>query len=64
MKKLIDYLNYKRKNLKKNLPLHELKFQEDFQEVFKGLKTGYVSTAGKDILTFEKKLKKLSKQKI
>lgn len=65
MKKLIDYLNYKRKKLKKkNLPLHEPEIsRKDFQEVFKGLKTGYVSTAGKDILTFEKKIKKIVKAK-
>lgn len=65
MKKLIDYLKLRRKKLKKNfLPLHEPEIsRKDYQEVLNGLKTGYVSTAGKDILTFERKIKKIVKAK-
>lgn len=63
MKKLIHYLNSKRKKLnKKYLPLHEPEItKRDQQEVLKGLKSGFVSTAGKDIMIFEKKLKKIIK---
>ena len=65
MKKLIDYLNSRRKKLKKKyLPLHEPEIsKKDEKEVLKGLKTGYVSTSGNDIVTFEKKLRKIVKVK-
>ncbi len=65
MKKLIDYLNLRRKKLKKKyLPLHEPEIsKKDEKEVLKGLKTGFVSTSGNDIVTFEKKLRKIVKVK-
>ena len=48
MKKLIHYLNSKRKKLnKKYLPLHEPEITKRDQKVLKGLKSGFVSTAVK-----------------
>ena len=65
MNKLINYLIAKKKKLRKNyLPLHEPNIsKKDEIEVMKGIKSGFVSTAGPDILKFEKKLKKITKSK-
>lgn len=65
MNSIIDYLRSRRKKLKKKfLPLHEPEItKQDQEEVLKGLKTGYVSTAGKDISIFENKLKRITKAK-
>ena len=65
MEKLINYLTLKKKKLKKKyIPLHEPNINSlDEKEIIKGLKTGFVSTAGNDILKFEKILKKVTKSK-
>ena len=65
MKKLLNYLVLKRKKLKKNLlPLHEPNLTKiDEREVIKGMRTGFVSTAGKEIFEFECKIKKITKSK-
>ena len=65
MKKLLNYLISKRKKLKKNsLPLHEPNLtKKDEREVIKGMRTGFVSTAGKEIFEFECKIKKITKSK-
>ena len=65
MKKLLNYLVLKRKKLKKNLlPLHEPNLTKiDEREVIKGMRTGFVSTAGNEIAKFEKKIKKITKSK-
>jgi len=65
MIELINYLNSIRIKLRKiNLPLHEPDINiEDEKEVIKGLKSGYVSSIGKDIPKFEKKLSNITKSK-
>jgi perosamine synthetase len=65
MKNLIEYFVKKKKKLKKQfLPLHEPNLtKSDEKEIINGLKTGFVSTAGKDIKRFENKLKNLTKSK-
>ena len=65
MEKLINYLTLKKKKLKKKyIPLHEPNISNlDKQEIIKSLKTGFVSTAGNDIVKFEKILKKVTKSK-
>ena len=65
MKKLLNYLISKRKKLKKNsLPLHEPNLtKKDEREVIKGMRTGFVSTAGNEIFEFECKIKKITKSK-
>ena len=65
MKKLLNYLELKRKKLKKNLlPLHEPNLTKiDEREVIKGMRTGFVSTAGNEIAKFERKIKKITKSK-
>ena len=65
MKDLIDYLGLIRIKLGKSyLPLHEPDIDyKDQKEVIKGLKSGYVSSVGKDIVKFEKKLKFITKSK-
>ena len=65
MKKLINYLNSKRSKLGKiNLPLHEPDIDvEDQKEVIKCLRSGYVSSVGKEINKFEKKLRNVTKSK-
>ena len=65
MEKLINYLTLKKKKLKKKyIPLHEPNISNlDKQEIIKSLKTGFVSTAGNDIIKFEKILKKVTKSK-
>ena len=65
MEKLIKYFISKRKKLKKKyLPLHEPSLsKKDEIKVIKGLKSGFVSTAGKDIKKFENKIKKVIKSK-
>ena len=65
MQEIIKYLNSRRKKLnKKVLPLHEPEIsKKDQLEVIAGLKTGFVSTAGKDVITFENQLKKITKTK-
>ena len=65
MKDLINYFNSIRVKLgKSNLPLHEPDIDyKDQKEVIKGLKSGYVSSVGKDIVKFEKKLRYITKSK-
>ena len=65
MKKLIKFFNLRRKNLrKKYLPLHEPFISiHDQKQIIKGIKSGFVSTAGKDIKKFEQKIKKVTKSK-
>jgi len=65
MKDLINYFNSIRVKLgKSNLPLHEPDIDyKDQKEVIKGLKSGYVSSVGNDIIRFEKKLKYITKSK-
>ena len=65
MEKLINYLTLKKKKLKKKyIPLHEPNISSlDEKEIIKSLKTGFVSTAGNDIVKFEKILKKVTKSK-
>jgi len=65
MKRLIDYFVQKKKKLNKQfIPLHEPDIANfDVKEVVKGLKTKFVSTAGKEIFKFEKILKKITKSK-
>ena len=63
IEKIINYLNIRRKKLnKKNLPLHEPDITKaDQNEVIKSLKTGYVSSVGKNVTAFEKKIKQITK---
>lgn len=65
MEKLIEFLNLKKNKLNKSfLPLHEPDINVDDQkELIKILKSGYVSSVGKDILRFEKKLINITKSK-
>ncbi len=65
MEKLIKYLVTQRKKLKKkHLPLHEPSLtKKDEIKVIEGMKSGFVSTAGKDIQKFENKIKKIIKSK-
>ena len=65
MKKLLNYLEKKRKKLKKSfLPLHEPEInRQDQIKVLQDLKTGYVSSVGKEVKRFENKIKKISKSK-
>lgn len=65
MKKLIDYYNFEKKRLKKKyLALHEPSIDLlDKKSVINGLNSGYVSSAGKEVDTFEKKLKNITKSK-
>ena len=65
MEKLIKFLNSKKNKLsKKFLPLHEPDINfDDQKELIKILKSGYVSSVGKDILRFEKKLINITKSK-
>lgn len=65
MENLINFLNLKKKKLNKNfLPLHEPDIGVDDQkELIKILKSGYVSSVGKDIVRFEKKLISITKAK-
>ena len=62
MKKLLNYLEKKRKKLKKSfLPLHEPEINHQDQiKVLQALKTGYVSSVGKEVKIFENKIKKIS----
>ena len=63
MKSLINHFNFIRAKLGKiNLPLHEPDIDiDDQKEVINCLKSGYVSSAGKEINVFEKKLKSITK---
>ncbi len=65
MKKLINFLISKKKKLgKKFLPLHEPSIDmSDKKLIIKGINSGYVSTAGKDIKKFEDEIKKIVKSK-
>ncbi len=65
MNNLLNFLNKRRKQLNKSfLPLHEPNITSiDRKHVVKGLKTGFVSTAGKEIMKFENILKKITKSK-
>ena len=46
------------------MPLHEPNLtKSDEKEIINGLKTGFVSTAGKDIKRFENKIKNVTKSK-
>ena len=65
MNTLLTFLEKKRKKLKKIfLPLHEPNINsQDQKKVLKILKTGYVSSIGKDVLNLENKIKKITKSK-
>jgi len=65
MEKLINFLKSKKNKLNKIfLPLHEPAINiKDKKELIKVLKSGYVSSVGRDILRFEKKLTKITKSK-
>ena len=65
MKKIINFYNeVKYKNKKKFLPLHEPHISNiDKRKILQCLNSGYVSTSGKDIQIFEKKIKNFIKNK-
>ena len=65
MKKIINYLVKKKTKLKKKeIPLHEPKIDlNDQKEILRSLKTGYVSSVGKNISKFEQKLKSITNSK-
>ena len=65
MENLINFLNAKKKKLNKSfLPLHEPDINiDDQKELMKILKSGYVSSIGKDIIRFEKKIINITKAK-
>ena len=63
--KFISYLDLQRAKLRKSyLPLHEpIIDRSDQKQLIKVLKSGYVSSVGKDVLKFEKKLSQITKSK-
>ena len=65
MLKLIKFFkDRKKKNKKTFLPLHEPYISvNDINCITKGLKSGYVSTSGKDIQTFEDKISNFTRSK-
>ena len=65
MNKLIKYFISRKKKLAKiYLPLHEPNIsKDDEKEVVKGIKSGFVSTSGKDVDKFENEIKKVTKSK-
>ena len=65
MQKLLKYLLYKKSALKKNfLPLHEPDISKlDQKEITKIIKSGFVSSVGKDIQRFENIISKFTNSK-